>query len=394
MGIQSQREYLKLVWQRYQKANRKERSLILDELQNNLRLHRKSATRLMNAKLAPRLQQGQRGGRQGRYSNESKTHLERLWKDMGYMCAERMKAALPEWLAYYDGRGFNQAIKKELLAMSISSIKRFLCKAKRDLRRKQNCGTKPGNKKYLAKVPIRNLEATPDEVGHCEIDLVAHCGGSLSGEFAWTLNLTDIASGWTECEAIWAKNGVEVRKALRLIEKRLPFPIKALYSDNGSEFMNKDVIEGFATKDRVVPIKFFRGRPYRKNDQCYVEQKNNTHVRSLFGYGRMDWKPGVKMMNAIYRKEWTRLQNYFMPQQKLISKTRVGSKLIRKLDGAKTPIDRLKAHLTKEQMRKIQHDKASCNPFKLRNNQKVKVANLNGYFTASSGGNIKGKMAS
>lgn len=137
---------------------------------------------------------------------------------------------------------------------------------------------------------------------------------------------------------MFAKDGQLVRDALKVIEARLPFPLLALYCDNGSEFMNHDVVDRFAKTDRLKPIDVFRSMPYRKNDQCYVEQKNYNPVRKLFGYGRIDSKVGVNLMNNIYSKEWRQLQNFFMPQQKLISKRRLGAKIKRKMGYPNNPV--------------------------------------------------------
>ncbi len=134
------------------------------------------------------------------------------------------------------------AIKNELLRMSAKSIDRFLVPAKADLKRRQNTGTKRGVIRLKTEVPIRDLAHTPTEPGHCEIDTVAHCGGSLSGKFAWTLTLTDIVLGWTECKALLGKEGKSVKEALEKIEQRLPFKLTDLYMDNGGEFFNKRVL--------------------------------------------------------------------------------------------------------------------------------------------------------
>jgi hypothetical protein len=298
---------------------------------------------------------------------------------MGYLGPVRMKAALPNWLNHYEHKDFTKEIQEEILRMSESTIRRLLSEERSKLRRKINQGTRPGVRRFVAQVPIRNFETTPSEPGHCEMDCVAHCGSSLSGEFVWTLTLTDIASGWTECEAIWAKNGAEVRNALRMIEKRLPFLLKALYCDNGTEFMNQSVIEWFCKNDRKTPLPIYRGRPYRKNDQCYVEQKNYTHVRQLFGYGRISWQKAVVGMNKIYRNEWHLLQNYFLPQQKLTNKQRIGSKIKRQMDSPKTPLERLRPALSPEVVKQMDCKLSELNPFSLRKLLVHKTRMLFGY---------------
>lgn len=390
---QAVREYLAHIWRKYQVASKKQKGVFLDELCRNLDVHRKAAIRLMRSPYKPRSRQGFQGGRKKRYSEESKYHLELLWKAMGYPAPVRMKAMMTEWVEYHDHKAFNAEIKAELVRMSEASIKRFLTKARAELARKRNTGTRKGLRKYLTQVPIRDLGTTPIEPGHCEIDCVAHCGDSLSGEFVWTLNLTDIATGWTECEAVWGKNGVNICKALGLMEKRLPFDIKALYCDNGSEFMNRNLIEKFAKKDRKTPLQIFRSRPYKKNDQAYVEQKNYTHIRSLFGYGRIDWAKSVNGMNNIYRKEWRELQNYFLAQQKLINKVRIGSKIKRKMGKPQTPFCRLIDQLEFKQRRSLEKAKAALNPVKLRRSQLAKTRTLFGYYKNSITLAERGKMA-
>jgi hypothetical protein len=233
----------------------------------------------------------------------------------------RPKSALPEWVGYYQGKNFTEEVRLEILAMSARSIERFLLPAKAELKRKLNTGTRRGVRPLVTTIPMRDLGTTPSEPGHCEVDSVAHCGGSLSGTFAWSITLTDIATGWTECETVFGKTGAAVKKALKLMEARLPFRLTHLYVDNGCEFLNADVIEEFArSAERPFAIEVFRSRPYRKNDQCYVEQKNLTHVRQFFGYGRIDWEKAVSMMNNVYRGYWRMIQNYYCPQQKRIEK--------------------------------------------------------------------------
>ena len=392
VSSQAIREYLLLLWEKYQGSSRHEKGRILDELERNLGMHRKAAIRMLRGVTAPRSKQGFKGGRRRRYSEPAKTHLAKLWRLMGYMCSVRMKAALPEWIEFYSANGFDQDMKREILAMSESSIKRFLINARRDLDRRRNTGTRRAPSKILTLVPIRPLGEPPTELGHCEIDCVAHCGGSLSGEFVWTLTLTDIVSGWTECEAMWGKTGAAVKKALEAIEKRLPFALKALYSDNGCEFLNRDIIEKFCRDGRVEQLPYFRGRPYKKNDQAYVEQKNYTHVRSLFGYGRLDWKKSVSMMNNLYRKEWRLLQNFFMPQQRLLSKFRVGSRVVRKMSTPITPIKRLHGRLHSEAFEKLANYKSNLDPIRLRSRQIKKAGIVFGYYKGDISVRERGKL--
>lgn len=393
MSTQAIREYLHHLWRLYQAADRKLKSAILTELSRNLGVHRKSAVRLMNQHYPPRSLQGFRGGRPKRYSEESKELLQYIWKKCGYMAVVRLKSAIPEWLPYIEHRLLSESVRQELIAMSPSSMERFLKKAKADLRRRHNTGTRKGLKKYVAKVPIRNLSERPTELGHCEIDSVAHCGDSMSGIFVWSLTLTDIVCGWTECEAVWGKDAKAIRRALELIEARLPFPLRALYSDNGGEFLNEEIIDGFAKEKREDALPVFRGRPYRKNDQCYVEQKNFTHVRHLFGYGRIDWQKSVAQMNNVYRKEWRLLQNHFIPQQQLLSKLRIGSKVKRTMSIAETPYVRIIRQCSVQVAEKLNKERQSLNPVKLREAQLWKTRRIFGYYKNSFNRNEWGKWS-
>ena len=162
VSIQAAKEYLALIWHQYQEANKKLKGQLLDEVTRNLKIHRKAAIRLLNSKKAPRSEQGKKGSKKKQhYSEESKFHLAQIWKQMGYMGSKRMKSALPLWINSYEYKGFNDGIKSEILKMSSRTIERFLIKAKADLRRKLNTGTKRGVKKLVTEVPIRDLEATP-----------------------------------------------------------------------------------------------------------------------------------------------------------------------------------------------------------------------------------------
>jgi hypothetical protein len=176
-------------------------------------------------------------------------------------------------------------------------------------------------------VPLRPLGAKIAEIGHIEIDTVAHCGDSMSGMFAWTVTATDILSNWTDTKTVWGKDAQAVCLAMQIMEKRSPFRWNAIYVDNGTEFINECVTKTFskpANNREAIPV--FRCRPYRKNDQAHVEQKNWTHVRSIWGYMRIDYSPAVALMNSVTENLWLPIQNGFVPQRKVVSKVRIGAK--------------------------------------------------------------------
>ena len=391
VSTQAVKEYLSLMWPLYQVGSREYKAKILDAIVLTLKIHRKSAIRLMNSSLPPRSNQGKKSsGRKKPYSEEAKKHLVILWRQMGNMGSLRMQAALPDWIDSYHARDFNDHIKDELLRMSARTIERFLVQAKANLRRRQNTSTRRGVKRLETAIPVRNLAMKPVEPGHCEVDLVAHCGNNISGGFVYTLTLTDIITGWTECRAIWTKKGAGVRLALRDIEEKLPFKIKSFYFDNGGEFLNCDIVK-YATKNRDTPILIFRSRPYKKNDQCYIEQKNHTHVRNIFGYARIDDISLVKPMNEIYREEWSNIQNLYCPQQKLLSKVRIASKTIRKMDKPSTPLTKLTPFLSSRVKQNLLKKKASCDPIASMATLREAVRNIYGLINKSFSTNEWGK---
>jgi hypothetical protein len=381
VSIQATREYLALIWAQYQGASKQAKSRLLDEIEKNTGMHRKAANRLMRGP-KPTFRRG-RGESKNKYSENARRLVIQLWKDMGRMGARRMKAGIVKWLSHWNHSELDDYTRHELLCMSETTIERCLLKAKAQFRRQRNTGTKKSSSKAKVDIPQRELGEKISEPGHCEIDCVAHCGGSLSGEHVWTLTLTDIATGYTEEEAIRFKNGYEVVLALSRIEDRLPFSIIALYMDNGSEFINEDMIKRFSLKKIKLPrervIQLFRSRAYKKNDQCHVEQKNFTHVRELFGYDRYEGRLTTQLMNAIYRNEWRLLANFFHPQIRLIEKYRIGSKLHRKFAKPRTAFEQLLPFLDEAKRRELTELYNSLNPFELRKKLKRKLRDLKGY---------------
>jgi len=379
MTIQTIREYVHRLWDQYQVAGRRTRSKILDELERNLEIHRKSANRLMRASSPPSLGRS-KGGRKRRYGEDCIDLLRMVWREMGYCSSKHLRSGLREWLPYFDN--VSTEIKQLLLEMASSTMDIHLKKDKANLRRKLNTGTRSVKSRHLTSVPIRDWVKKPEGIGHMQVDMVAHCGEWMSGKFAWTLTVTCMVSGWTENETMMGKDGHAVKKALEQIEARLPFKIKSLNFDNGTEFMNDDVINRFAKrKDRSEEIPVFRSRPYKKNDQCYVEQKNFTHVREVFGYDRIDWKKGPDMMNGVYRGERRLLSNFFLPQMKLKEKWREGSQIKKRYLPPKTPYQMIMeaSDVSDEIKQSLQNQKSSLNPRDLRRKMRKKMSQFWGY---------------
>jgi len=274
------------------------------------------------------------------------------------------RTALPLWLPFYR-EPMEAETKRLLLKMSSATIDRRL----REYRdgADQIGGISATRSSWVkSKIPIRLLDHKILEPGFLESDTVAHCGNSLSGEFINTLTVTDLFSGWTENRALLTKTSEQMVSQVNNIERRLPFVMKGFASDNGSEFLNQD-LHYYLTK-REVPVEFVRRRPYKKNDNAHVEQKNFTHVRSLFGYERYEDPELVLKMNEIYQAYWNPLWNYFTPCLKLKSKTRIGGRIKKEYDIPKTPAQRLLDHpsLPSPQQSYIKEQLRGRNPFWLK----------------------------
>jgi len=337
------REYLRNIRLRYHRGSKKQRSLILDEFCEVCKITRKHAIRLLNDDLSDQVK---KPGAKRKYGADVDRHLRHLWECMGRVCSKKMSAAMPFWLT-----------------VSSATIDRHLENFRESARRGLS-STSPSLLKN--KIPIELLDHQIREPGFIEADTVAHCGTSLAGAFVNTLTMTDVFTGWTENRAMFKKESGTVMGAIRSIEKSLPFKIKGFASDNGNEFLNHDLHSYFF--DRKNKVNFVRRRPYKKNDNAHVEQKNWTHVRELFGYDRFGKGKHVAMMNEIYKNLWNPLWNYFTPVMKLESKERVGGKIIKLHSKPKTPYQRLMDSGTLEvsEWNALKAKYESMNPFELK----------------------------
>lgn len=370
MSPQSKKSYLEAIRQRYRKAKKHLKSKILDEFCLVCNYHRKHAIRQLNRpyrRSKPKFKN--RGCKPIYKPEEFLTPLSRIWLATDQMCSKKLKAAIPLWLPFYETayEGLEDNIKAQLLQMSAPTIDRLLKPIKVRYKGKGVSGTRPGSL-LKNQIPIRTGNWDINIPGFCEADTVAHCGNSLEGSFVWSLTLTDIKTSWTENRATWGKGSDGVIKQIKDIEKNLPFPLLGFDCDNGSEFLNYHLIRYFSDRPKSRMVQFTRSRPYHKNDNAHVEQKNWTHVRQLFGYHRFDNKKLVSMMNDLYSKEWSLLQNHFSPTMQMIEKTKIKSKYYKRYDEPCTPYQRLlnSDALNTEDENKIKQLHAQLNPFILR----------------------------
>ncbi len=288
-------------------------------------------------------QRKQRRTKPRRYDGAIILILKRIWVISDGLCGKRLRAfidtALPVLERWHEIVLPDDETRAKLLAISPATIDRLLAPTRKNFWDRGRSATKPGT---LLKhhIPIRTYEEWNERTpGFLEIDLVAHDGGSAYGDFIQSLDATDIASGWTETRAVRNKAQRWVMQALRGIKNDLPFPLLGLDSDNGSEFINNHLLR--FCED--LKITFTRSRPYRKNDSCYVEQKNYTIVRRTTGYYRYDNDQQLALLDELYR--YLRLYtNFFQPVMKLTSKTRNGSRVHKTYDKPQTPFQRLLVH--------------------------------------------------
>lgn len=291
MGPRSKREYARAIYQRYKSASRRGKAVILDEFCSICGYHRKHAIRLLRAfkRFAkPLPKRPKKRGRPPVYHNNTILKpLKKIWLTANLPCSKRLKVILPLWLPGYQEQ-FGQLDKKmvqKLESISPSTIDRLLCPTRVQYTKRGRSTTKPGT--LLRKqIPIKTSQWDESCPGFLEADTVAHCGESLAGMFAYTIDFVDIATGWTEQRAVWGKGETGVLEQIKDVESLLPFTLLGFDSDNGSEFLNYHLFRHFTQRKR--PIQFTRSRAYHKDDNAHIEQKNWTHVRQWIGYQRLD----------------------------------------------------------------------------------------------------------
>ena len=300
MGHKERSVYLEAIRERYATANRKDKKRILDEFCAVCGYNRKYAIRLL-AKSAKRRKKTKRGRKPIYADPRFLQALHHIWKASDFMCSRRLKAVIPIWLPFYQqsSQPLSDEIHSQLLTISHATLDRIL----RPLRLRYGkglCGTKPGTL-LRNQIPIRTDNWDITRPGFVEADTVAHCGNSLAGDFVWSLVMTDIHTAWTECRAIWNKGSGEVMDKVQDIERAFPFALLGFDCDNGSEFLNHHLVRYFT--NRESPVRFTRSRPYKKNDNAHIEQKNWTHARQLLGYDRIDNATVLPLINALYTNE-------------------------------------------------------------------------------------------
>ena len=343
MPIDDRFKYLDRVKSRYVRADRKERGRLLDEMEAMTGLHRKSLIRLINGNLKRKPRRRERDRTYGPRVDDA---LRVIARSLNYICAERLTPNLV-WIAKHLAAHGELTISSELLEklsqISISTTKRIIARIRQDEPRLPRKPPKQAN--ALAQdIPMQRIPWDEQEPGHFEVDLVHNCGPSAAGEYICSLQMLDVATGWSERRAILGRSYRVMEDAFRCILIRLPFPVLEIHPDNGSEFLNHHLLRFW--KDAVKGVHLSRSRPYHKNDNRFVEQKNSSLIRAYLGDGRLDTVAQVLLLNHIYDKLWI-YDNFFQPVLRLQEKLVIPAvadqpgRIVRRHDSARTPFDRL-----------------------------------------------------
>jgi hypothetical protein len=369
MTIQMRFEYLKLMQERYRRCGKAVRGKLLDEMQQMTGLHRKTLIRLMASDLRRKKRRRQRGRT---YGIEVDDALRVIAESLDYIAAERLQpslVAMARHLAAHGELSLSARLEQDLAHISVSTVRRVMKRVgQADARRLPR---KRGHASPLTQgIPMRRIPWDESEPGHFETDLVHHCGYSAAGDYVHTLQLIDVATGWSERVAVLGRSYCVMVDGFQRILRRLPFPVHEIHPDNGSEFFNHHLLRFWG--QQVTAVRLSRSRPWQKNDNRFVEQKNNTLVRNFLGTERLDSVAQTRILNQLYERMWV-FYNLFQPVMRLKEKTYLRNgdgthRLKRRFDTAQTPFDRLCATnaITPQQCQRLEQLRDQTNPRALR----------------------------
>lgn len=350
---------------RYARRGRAGRSRMLDELCQDYHYERKYAIKLLGGRLPPPSGR-KRPGPEPKYA-AIEPIVRTIWLAAEQPCGKRLAPALELWLPHYERHYERLSGRQRQLLRQVSpaTLDRLLAPARAVHPLRGMSGTKPGSL-LRTEIPVRTDNWDITQPGYLEADTVAHCGGSLAGDFIWSVVFTDICSGWTEGRAVWNKGAAGVVAAVQSVEAELPFELLGFDSDNGSEFLNHHLRDHF--ERRPKPVGFTRSRPYHKDDNAHVEQKNWMWPRQLLGYVRLEDPGLVEPINELYRTAWGPLMNFFLPGLKLAEKWRERSHWRKRYEPAQTAYQRLMAAptLPRQNRRELRDWFESLDPFVLK----------------------------
>lgn len=369
MNIDERYKYLRMMQIRYQSANKIERSLLLDEIEAMTDCHRKSLVRHMNSDLSREQRHIQRGRT---YGVEMHAALKVIAESYDHICAERLQPSLPAMAKHLAAHGeleLSAKLEQQLGQISISTVRRITTRLQQDQPRLPQKGPEQANQ-AARQVPIQSIAWDEAKPGHFEVDMVHHCGTSAAGQFVHTLQMIDVTTGWSERVATLGRSYLVMADGFERMLARLPFLVREIHSDNGSEFLNHQMLRFWPEVDPTITLS--RSRPYQKNDSRFVEQKNSTLVRAYLDYRRLDTVEQTCALNRLYDQMWL-YYNFFQPVMRLAEKSIVqkeGRKnhIKRKYDQAQTPFDRLCATgcLDEGVKAQLERQREATNPRQLR----------------------------
>ena len=381
MSLSAKRESLARIHGRYQRAGRPHKTRILDEFCATCGYHRKSALRLLRRPLAEPTARARPGPKRTYDPVVLLPVLKVIWLASDQLCSKLLKAALPEWLGYYERAHapVTEDVQEKLRAISPAQIDRLLRPARVGQARKGLSTTRPGTL-LRHQVPTRGGPADTSQPGTVAVDTVAHCDDTTAGNYVNSLTFTELFSGWTENRAVWNKGSHAILAQLKELEAVVPFKMTSFHSDNGSEFLNWPLHEYLT--GRALKVAWTRSRAYRKNDNAHCEQKNWTHVRQLLGYERFGHPELVPRLNDLYGQEWSQYQNHFRPTFKLEKREKKDGKTVKTYEKKpQTPYQRLlgSAAIPEATKERLRAEHARLDPFALKKSLEAK---LKSFFTA------------
>lgn len=365
MTLDERRKYLKRMKARYVAADRAERSRLLTEMEQVTELQRKSLIRLLNAVSLERKKRSRPRPRS--YGLEVERVVLKVWESLDYVCAERLTPSLlsiAQHLAGFGVLSLTAELEAQLSTISCATVQRMLRKNRSRKTRLPRKGPERANQ-VTKGVPMGRIPWDTQQPGHFEVDLVHHSGETTAGEYLHSLQMVDVATGWSERVAVFGRGQRAMEAAFRHILERVPFAVQELHPDNGSEFFNYHLVHFW--KEKVVGVQLSRSRPYQKNDNRMVEQKNDTLIRQYLGYDRLDTPAQLEAVNALYERMWI-YYNLFQPVLHLVKKEVIDGKVKRGWDEAQTPYARLLATgaVCPEQQERLQQLYLQTNPLALR----------------------------
>jgi hypothetical protein len=390
MNFEARNQYMRTLREEYLGASKKEKGRILDEYCRNTGQERKYVIKKFRHKAKLRPAGSARKARKAYYDGYVKSALARLWVIFDYPCGQRLAPLLKDESAKLRALGeveCSDEVLFKLQRVTASTIDKKLAHEKEVLMNKRKYASKR-NFLIASKVPIKtSAEQDRSTPGQEQLDCVEHCGTFAAGDYVNTLSVVDIFSGWWEGEAIMGKGQERALVSINEAKKRSPFTWREIHPDNGGNILNVHVYN-YAEKHGIA---MSRSRPYKKNDNCFVEQKNSTHVRQVVGYLRYDTAHEQSIMNDLYRNDLRLYKNFFQPVMKLESKERINGKIHKKQGQAMTPFKRLLEspavpETTKAQLQKLY---ASLNPAKLKRNIDATLSQLYRAYQKKNGLSVK-----